>query len=491
LNDRSSLSELLSRARRRHLAHLVADRSALALTAGMGGAVLLLLAGTQILDWYWVVLLAVASLGAGLYRLRKNVPSAYSVAQRIDRRLNLADTLSTAAYFSSRDSVSSGEEIRERQRKEAEAVAATVDIRQGIPFARPRYIYPAIGLAAIAFGLFALRYAMTGSLNLKPSLARIAFDTFFASKQNLAKAERKNLSPGQKQLGTDPDSTDGSTVQNDPARDPDPAADPADANNPAQKQAKADSAGQPPDPGANDQGDKKDQGDRADNGANPDSKDGPQGDNSKNGKEQSANQNSKQGNSSDSSSLMDKMRDAVSNMLAKMQSRKDGQQPGKNGQRSGQQEKSNQQDAQAQKGDQAAEAGAKSEQQGEGDEQKQSADTGAEKGADKQASQDSKSGIGSADGSKNARQAEQLAAMGKISEILGKRSATVTGEVMVEVGSSKQQLKTPWGERQATHTEAGGEIHRDEVPLMYQQFVQQYFEEIRKAPATGASKRHF
>jgi hypothetical protein len=30
--------------------------------------------------------------------------------------------------------------------------------------------------------------------------------------------------------------------------------------------------------------------------------------------------------------------------------------------------------------------------------------------------------------------------------------------------------------------EAGSEIHRDEVPLMYQQFVEQYFEEIRKSP---------
>ena len=64
----------------------------------------------------------------------------------------------------------------------------------------------------------------------------------------------------------------------------------------------------------------------------------------------------------------------------------------------------------------------------------------------------------------------------------GERSANVTGEVMVEVGSGKQQLKTPWAQRQATHAEAGSEIHRDEVPLMYQQFVQQYFEEIRKTP---------
>ena len=72
--------------------------------------------------------------------------------------------------------------------------------------------------------------------------------------------------------------------------------------------------------------------------------------------------------------------------------------------------------------------------------------------------------------------------MGQISEILGKRSAAVTGEMMVEVGSTKQSLKTHFADREATHAEAGGEIHRDEVPLMFQPFVERYFEEIRKTP---------
>ena len=51
----------------------------------------------------------------------------------------------------------------------------------------------------------------------------------------------------------------------------------------------------------------------------------------------------------------------------------------------------------------------------------------------------------------------------------------------MEVGSSKQQLKTPWAQKDASHTYAGSEIHRDEVPLIYQQFVEQYFEQIRAA----------
>jgi hypothetical protein len=59
---------------------------------------------------------------------------------------------------------------------------------------------------------------------------------------------------------------------------------------------------------------------------------------------------------------------------------------------------------------------------------------------------------------------------------------------MMEVGSSKQSLKTAWASRQANHSEAGGEIHRDEVPLEYQQFVEQYFEEVRKTAPAKADK---
>ena len=85
-----------------------------------------------------------------------------------------------------------------------------------------------------------------------------------------------------------------------------------------------------------------------------------------------------------------------------------------------------------------------------------------------------------------------LEAMGKLSELLGQRASEVTGQVMIEVGNTKQQLRTAFTQQQAGHSEAGSEIHRDEVPLMYQQFVERYFEEVRKgtqgptktAPAT-------
>jgi hypothetical protein len=51
---------------------------------------------------------------------------------------------------------------------------------------------------------------------------------------------------------------------------------------------------------------------------------------------------------------------------------------------------------------------------------------------------------------------------------------------MVEVGSTNQQLKTPVGEGQSLMPRRGAKSTRDEVPPIYEEFVQQYFEKIRK-----------
>ena len=95
------------------------------------------------------------------------------------------------------------------------------------------------------------------------------------------------------------------------------------------------------------------------------------------------------------------------------------------------------------------------------------------------------------DGDKAIKNAEQLAAMGKISEILGKRSTTISGEATVEVQTTNQQLRTPYAQKGAQHTQGGAEISRDEVPVALQPYVQQYFEQVRKqsAPAVPAVKQ--
>src|SRR5437588_647539 len=120
-------------------------------------------------------------------------------------------------------------------------------------------------------------------------------------------------------------------------------------------------------------------------------------------------------------------------------------------------------------------------QEGQNGEEAKNSDAAQGKGTGKsdsqQASKQPGSGIGSQDGDKGIKSAEQLAAMGKISEILGKRSANISGEATVEVQSTSQQLHTPYAQRSTEHTQTGAQISRDEVPVSLQPYVQQYFEQ--------------
>ena len=192
LPSHPTLTDLLERARRRLFGQLALDKGALALVIGMAAVILLLLAGTQILDWYWPVLVVAVSLGIGIYRLRKSLPSVYKLAQQIDRRLGLADSLSTAVYFAAHPDPAR-EAVCEVQRRDAELVARRVNIQQALPPSRSRYLLPAAGLALVAFGLFAVRYAVTGSLSLEPSLFKIAYDSFFGPPAQVAKNQAKRL----------------------------------------------------------------------------------------------------------------------------------------------------------------------------------------------------------------------------------------------------------------------------------------------------------
>jgi hypothetical protein len=72
--------------------------------------------------------------------------------------------------------------------------------------------------------------------------------------------------------------------------------------------------------------------------------------------------------------------------------------------------------------------------------------------------------------------------MGKITEIIGKRSANLTGEATLEVKSTTQQLHTQYAQRSAQHAQTGSSISRDEVPVALQAYVVQYFEQVRKQP---------
>lgn len=500
MGEQSALAELIRKARLRHASHLILHQTIFASAIALGGLIVLLLLGTQVLDARWLAAVFVISLAVGLYRIRTRLLTPYQLAQILDGKLALQDRLSTAQYFSEHpERGRPAQELVEKQRATANDAARGIDLATGLPFTVPKSLYVGGAFAIIAASVFAVRYGVTHSLDLRPSLVNIAFNGLLDAQQ-IADAKKKGLPlkpgderPTEPSLTVDPWESKALDAQGAPDNalntvdtpDPNNPNYNTDANAKADGMKSQDPVQQPGDSAEN--GDKSSGADQqADN--NSSSKDG-----GKPGKDKPGEQQDKQGSNSggENSSLADKMRDAISNLMSKLKS-----QPKNEGNQNPSQTQEGKQSAQKQGNEKGSPQQGKSQDaasspDNQGDQEGQSSDKSASaqsksgsKSSDKPPSQDGKSGVGKEDGDKSAREAAQLAAMGKISEIIGKRQANMTGEVMVEVGSGKQQLKTQYSSKSASHTDAGGEINRDEVPLAYQQFVQQYFEEIRKIPAS-------
>lgn len=478
---------LVRQARRRLFNNELLTQGANAASAALIAFILLLLLGTQILSWQWAVLIPVAAAAAGLYRARKRLPGLYSVAQLIDRRLGLSDTLSTALYFhESPRAAQESSEVRELQFAGAERLSRTIDPRQAVPYTVPRTVYLLGALALVATSLFALRYGMSRSLDLRQPFARLVQQQLgYQERTEQAKNNRQSrpLQPqsqdddGLLQPPDDKSDVKGDESQNSSEETGDELAAKGDIKSPQKGEQKADD-GQKAD------GDQDAPGDERSGENGDDSQSGQNGNKADSKQDASAKQDGN--NSNENSSLLSKMKDAMQNLLSKMK-------PQQN-QSGGQQQASGEQNSKQGKGQQSGkqqskegqqQAGQQGEaQEGQSGEQAENSQDNQGKGQGKndaqQASKQPGSGVGSQDGDKAIKQAEQLAAMGKISEILGKRSANITGETTVEVQSTSQQIRTQYAQRSAQHSQGGAEISRDEVPVALQSYVEQYFEQIRK-----------
>lgn len=461
------MKQLLSKARSRIIGHLVLDKGALALVIGLGAFIVLLLIGTQVLDWYWPLAIGAVSLGIGVYQLRRNVPSTYEVAQRIDHRLQLADSLSTAFYFSEHPKPGF-EAVCAAQYRTAEQLAAGVNLPQALPLPRSRYLLPAAGLLLAATALFGVRYFMIGSLDLQSSLLEAVADTFFSSTpEEIAKDTHKNP----KQGAFDPSKPAVPISPQDEKETPPDFEKGQDMSPGKENQQQQNSSGDEKGPGKSDDQDQNDQqGDPNQNGQDK------QGD--KGGEGEQKNDANPQG--SDQRSLMDKLKDSLNNLMNKM-----GSNDQKQGQKGGEKQKGKQ-DKQGKGDNQKSDDDAQADnnqngQDGKQQESQKSANAPGQKPSDQAAS-----GNGENEGKKAIEEAKMLEAMGKLNELIGERSNQITGDMTVEVGSSQQQLKTALTQQKAGHTDAGGEIHRDQVPLADQLFVEQYFKEVRKSGGAAA-----
>ena len=495
------MGNLVRQARRRILANQLFAQGANASSAALVAFILLLLFGTQTLSWPVALALPLAAAAFGIYRVKRHMPSRYAVAQLVDRRLGLADNLSTALFFSEVDPVARvAPDFRRAQFEEAGRLAQSVEVRRAVPYTVPRAVYLMAGLALVAGSLFALRYGISRRLDLREPLASFLPESLTGGKPL---HQAGNALRNARQTPETPD--DGSMPSNrdrqSPGQDPN-----QEFQTPGEVQTEAiarmDTKSVPiQKPGqredtqmAYDDADSEAEGTEGKNGE--ESQDGRQGDSSSGKSEKPPNGEKRDpSNASESSSLMSKLKDAFQNLLSKtkpQQSKQGSPQQGKDQKsasgKSQPDPMKNGKDGQPRNGSQQGDA-----QEGEdGPEAKNSENAQQGKGQGKsdseQAGKQPGSGIGSQDGEKAIRNAEQLAAMGKISEILGKRSATISGEATVEVQTTSQQLRTPYAQKGAEHTQGGAEISRDEVPVALQPYVQQYFEQVRKQPEPGVKK---
>ncbi|MBY0504837.1 MAG: hypothetical protein K2X03_13065 [Bryobacteraceae bacterium] len=496
----SALFALIGQARRRTLAGLLFEHLSFAVAIAFGAGILLVLLGTQIFNWYWPVLLFAVALGYGYYRFRQQVPTDYALARLLDERLTLPDTLSSAFHFSA--APAQNQAAGAWLQATAENAARGVDAQAALPFAVRRVTYVA-GLIFAAFtGLVAVRYGFSSRLDLSSPMVPGLVDLFGSGNTELAEL-RKNVpgqspSPNNPQLPPTPNS----------AEDP---KDQAEAIGEAPKDVlktigvpEVDNQGAEPFKGEKGQeesegpgeGEKGSPGEQKEGGA---SKEGGSPEGKPDTQKNESPANAKNQSGGENSSMMDKMRDAFQNLMNKMKSQpKGGEQQAKNGKKDGQGEgegkqgnKEGQKGAQNQQGkpnDQQAQADQASDQQGEGEgKQQTSQGKGGSDSNQPQQNNDPKSGTGQQDGQKDVKLAAQQEALGKLSEIIGKRAEKQSGEVMVEVNSSKsQQLRTAYSQKTGSYSNSGGEIHRDEVPLLYQDYVQHYFEQVRRPAAPAA-----
>lgn len=495
--ESAGIRDLVARARRRMLWNVAVAQGVVSASVGAAGAILILVFGNQFLDWRWLALVAGVTFPLAFHRTARRIPTRYKVAQIVDQRLALRDAISTALYFSEADrGAHVSEPVRLAQLAESERLGGQVDPAVAIPLSAPRSLYALGALLLAAAALFGLRYGVERSIDLRKPLARVLFDAFGGGYPQQAAARPKKTA--RKPWDQTPATI--SVDDHNPAAEeklneaPDSVIKTVDDNNPDNDGAEQ--------PGGNNKGKsdgKQTQGDQAEQGEDT-SETAPGSSSAKDADQAGAKQGDSSGgkqspnSNGDNSSLASKIKDAMQNLMASMRPQNKGasqqQQGGQNsGQDKSQQAKGGQKSAAGQGQKKSGEQSAES-QEGESDDDSDSGKSAdgksSGKSSDQQGNHNPGSGIGKQDGAKDARLAEQLAAMGKISEIIGKRSANVSGEVTVEVNSSKQPIRTPYSDTKAAHGESGGEINRDEVPPALQQYVQQYFEQVRKAAPVKA-----
>jgi hypothetical protein len=476
--------EVIGRARRRLLWNAVAVEGTRAACLCLGLLILLLLLGTDILDWRYLLFIPAATVVAGASLTWRRIPSATAAARILDRRLGLQDAIATALFFGPGHTAPKVDEgMRQAQLAQTLPLVAAIDLGQTLPLRMPRLVYASAALALIGGGLVGLRYSVRGGLDLRapatPAIALLiqSVTTQVANLQQwlnpiAPEIKGNDHSKDQAQLNdkTPSQSNPNFSDPQDVSRGNEPGLEKQDS-----KMASDDS------PQGQLEASGEEQADRDGDSAQSD-RTGRQGEPGQRDQRSAAKQDASGAGAE--SSVLNKVRDTVANLLSAMKP----QSGGRGGTRAEFDRNSPKQDGQSSRGDdQQAGTASASEGQDRGDAssgRKDGSTSSAQAngtGADKQSS----SGAGGDEGNKEMRLADQRAAMGKISVILGKRAKDVTGTASAEVISGEQALQTRYESRQVKHSGVEDNGERDQVPIELQAYVRQYLQAARGGTSRG------
>jgi len=482
--DREQLETTVGRARRRVRQNQYLQESAWGAAIALAGVTLALATGQGGFVWWVSAVFASAGAGFAGWRLAARRPTSYGVSQLIDRRLHTHDQISTGVYF-----LDKTEQTAREQRAMAAAVSASAPIEQAFPLVAPRSLYALGAMVVVASSVAALRLWLDRPPLPGQPLARVLSQMVRpnpAAAKHEAPPDKAGLKAEAPALGYEnPEALLNAEREGPPDPSKPAAAEPEGGRpsdgSPAEGPASGDPMGDPANSNLDDLPIQsyEDMMDR-------DARDGMSKAEGKQGSEQEGSGKNPAASDSESNSLLAKLREAMNNMLSKMQKGGSGKQqkPGGAASNAGEPQEGR---GEGQSAAGQPQPGGQESSEGEGAESDQpaagagnSAKAGA-KGSEGGQRGTSAEGAGQQEGDKSLAEALQQEAMGKLTELYGRRAANVTGEVTVEAQAGKQTLRTPLSAKQGPHRDAGGQVSRDEIPLAYQAYIKEYFSKIRQA----------
>lgn len=492
----ASLESAVERSRRRLLLLSGLRWGCVAAAIALAGPVLLLALGADrfppALLWVFVA----AGLGWAGWKWSESRPEAYAVAQALDRRWDLKDQLSTAWFFS--ENADEAPLRAREQRSMALQATAGHDVDAAFPYSWPKAATFAMALLGLAFLLFGVRVAMQPELSLRPPLQEVLFPSLAEDETELASLEEQQPPPPA-DAAEDPQSLSKRGEQAERRETPEKQEStlpPSDAIAPEQQ---GDAFEMPEVEGLSVESEPGD--DLAFESQDPGAEGSEPG-------EEAAGQNAEEGESStetaqnekdaedwndESGDLLDRLKNAFQDMMENLGMEEPPQSAANQQQQAGEGQQQEGAEPSTEAGEQSqssAEAGAEgSEAEMEGGEQGQGEPEQAAQGEATQSSSEegtqpgeSAGASGSAEGSKELaeKMAEQEAALDALEEFYMQRAEEIEGEIMVETSTAEQSAQTPYQASRQAHSDRGGAVTRDEVPLAYQRYIETYFRNLRR-----------